>query len=1243
MDDTTGDPISGGKPEHGLDMPPGTPDGESGSTPSRFGSAMPPEHPEGGVPSSDLPSPDSPETAHPSPEVSGQSESTVAAFEAPAGSVPSFGLPIQVSSEDRLDSDSFEEPRQAGADGLYTISPSAAGPAYLASANGIQAEPVQGNPGEPGESSDPGTRIQKETPERTVEDILVEVGIGGKVSPAPITSDAPAPLGTPVPEKGEPYDVLYVGSDTQVDPANSDDVTVLSSGGFMETGTRSPERELPSTDLVSPDMAGGTAANPEADLSPAHETEPVRRAGPRGMLDIGTMLGHFRITKFIGGGGMGRVYEADDTALDRKVAIKVLAEEHTKDKNAVARFLNEAKSAARLNHEHIAQVYFCGQDRGIPFIAFEYVEGENLRSYVVEHGMLDARTAIQFGLQVTGALSHAAANGVIHRDVKPSNIIITPQGKAKLIDMGLARIDHQDGDLTVSGVTLGTFDYISPEQAYDPRNVDVRSDIYSLGCTFFFMMTGRPPFTEGTYFQKLLQRKNHAPPDIRDVVPDTPEDLAAIVRKMMAKNKEDRYLTPDDLVVDLKKVARQLGVATGEPVPRQKGLPKGTKRRIFLRHLPWISAVVLLLAFAGAYYLSGRNGSRYSNLPPSATRHLQPTGVRGQGRAGDGDPPVSPSAPENPQEPRPSFAPSRVAPRGVSSGVGTLAMNAAHSASMPYPHRVQGGMGMAPLSSGDIVGSPEFQNLSPGVVRAAEIAVAPTSDLFSDNWSVLKPPVSGQEPVGAMEPTLPEGTDPVVDGRGKKAGYYATLEEAVAQVVLRSASSPSPMKEATVKIAMQGDLPVSSMTLSDCALRIAPASGYTPRIIFAPSKSAGSDAIALFNLRKARITLVNVAVSFDLNAREFYSDEWSLVRFDPRSSVEVADCSLTIRNESEGKADRHPNAAFFRLRELPPVGARSPRVHRESSPSLVDPYRETQTGGSSGFLSSGERTVAKSALDQTSVHSLLPPGAPSVSLNGSFVRGEAVLLDVRSIPCAGFEVSKSVLAVDSPCVRYDEGGSAPPQDSDRLGFSMSDSLCWCSGSIFEIVHRSLNSDGSDNALAARIYRSLLVLSDRPVGSVEYAIPRGSLPAPAWFMPESIVANASALVHCRGVVGSSGDAPFMGTVPLEGCGVFQEDSSGFAGQGAQTAGGQGMYPYDGNPGQPGGQNDQRPLVLRIPVRLIRACLADRDTMERDLLAPMRKRMEQEPDGFQEMLNNVEEGIADALGRIPGEGRSSPPTG
>ena len=193
------------------------------------------------------------------------------------------------------------------------------------------------------------------------------------------------------------------------------------------------------------------------------------------------------------------------------------------------------------------------------FIAFEFVEGVNLRMLIDRRGKLAVADAVHIILQVATGLAHAAAHGVVHRDVKPSNIIVTPAGRAKIVDMGLAR--HQDGPadgLTQSGVTLGTFDYISPEQALEPRAADVRSDIYSLGCTFYHALTGQPPVPEGTAAKKLHAHQHLPPADPRQFNPDIPETVIAVLGRMMAKDPKDRYQRPEELVHDLLGLARQI-------------------------------------------------------------------------------------------------------------------------------------------------------------------------------------------------------------------------------------------------------------------------------------------------------------------------------------------------------------------------------------------------------------------------------------------------------------------------------------------------------------------------------------------------------------------------------------------------------------------------------------------------------------------------------------------------------------
>jgi serine/threonine-protein kinase len=311
----------------------------------------------------------------------------------------------------------------------------------------------------------------------------------------------------------------------------------------------------------------------------------------------GFELGHFVLQDRIGIGGMGAVFRALDTRLQRIVALKVLGPAQSRDEQSVKRFQNEASAAARLDHDNIARVYFIGEDHGLHFIAFEYITGTNLRDLIRDKGPVSPADAVNYTLQIASALNHTHAASVVHRDIKPSNIIIMPSGRAKLVDLGLARKQNADSahDLTLAGTTLGTFDYISPEQAKDPRSVDVRSDIYSLGCTLYHALTGMPPYPEGTVLQKLLDHQGKDAPDPAQKNPRVPAALSAICQKMMASDPKQRYATPEVLLRDLLPIAHRMGLR-GLPadglVWRNITPPRET---IWQKHFGWVASAVALL------------------------------------------------------------------------------------------------------------------------------------------------------------------------------------------------------------------------------------------------------------------------------------------------------------------------------------------------------------------------------------------------------------------------------------------------------------------------------------------------------------------------------------------------------------------------------------------------------------------------------------------------------------------------
>jgi hypothetical protein len=392
-------------------------------------------------------------------------------------------------------------------------------------------------------------------------------------------------------------------------------------------------REPPAAPDVAPQSV--EADNSAAAGSDATVISVRPPGGPATMAEVGRMLegtdlGPYHLEKFVGGGGMGAVFRALDTTLDRIVAVKVLSHQQSGDEEMLRRFRNEAQSAARLDHENIGRVYAVGSEGGWHYIVFEFIEGTNLRDVVTSTGPFDVARTINVAIQIADALEHAADRDVVHRDIKPSNIIITPAGRARLVDMGLARL-HQvadDQDLTVSGMTLGTFDYISPEQARDPRLADVRSDLYSLGCTIFYMLVGKPPFAQGTMVQKLLQHQQDSPPAIESLRPDVPRQFAAVLDRLMAKDPKDRPQRPAELIADLLGIADTMGIdVTASRPAAMAGVETVVPPvpRSFAANLPWIVPLCCLMAIVlSLWWLSSRSrlGGAAERSPDAAAMEI---------------------------------------------------------------------------------------------------------------------------------------------------------------------------------------------------------------------------------------------------------------------------------------------------------------------------------------------------------------------------------------------------------------------------------------------------------------------------------------------------------------------------------------------------------------------------------------------------------------------------------------------
>jgi serine/threonine protein kinase len=263
----------------------------------------------------------------------------------------------------------------------------------------------------------------------------------------------------------------------------------------------------------------------------------------------GFFLRQYRILDHIGTGGMSTVYLAEHTLMQRLVAIKILPKKKMANSAYIERFVREAQAIAALNHPNIVQAYDIDRYDDMHYIVMEYFEGNNLRQLVDKEGPLPFEDAVSYIRQAAEGLIHAHRIGVIHRDVKPENILANAEGVAKLLDLGLALLKEEgkEGSSSKQDSILGTADYLAPEQAIDSSNIDGRADIYSLGCTLYFCLTGHPPFPFGTIPQRLLAHQRETPASILLDRPDCPDDLIEICARMMAKKPDDRFQTAHDV------------------------------------------------------------------------------------------------------------------------------------------------------------------------------------------------------------------------------------------------------------------------------------------------------------------------------------------------------------------------------------------------------------------------------------------------------------------------------------------------------------------------------------------------------------------------------------------------------------------------------------------------------------------------------------------------------------------------
>ena len=686
---------------------------------------------------------------------------------------------------------------------------------------------------------------------------------------------------------------------------------------------------------------------------------------------------------------MGAVFRATDTRLQRAIALKILAPSLSRDAAAVQRFRNEACAAARLDHENIARVFFIGEDQGLHFIAFEFITGVNLRNLIRERGRIEPDVAVNYVLQIASALRHTSANGVVHRDIKPSNIIITPSGRAKLVDLGLARKESPESaqELTLAGTTLGTFDYISPEQAKDPRNVDVRSDIYSLGCTLYHMLTGEPPYPEGTVLKKLLDHQSGEPPDPAKKNRRVSDELSLIIRRMMASDPKRRYQTPDQLIRDLMLVAGSLGLRGINP----EGLIWLSSQRSmsdFWRQNAGVLAMgallVLIVLGLRQYPMLGTDST--DGLPRSVDTNRNSTGTQ---TTLNTDPTRT-----NNDDPSRAANSSTTSKRTLSNdnhdvtdrtNGSRLVATDDDGPSIPQ-------LRLFPNVPDDVLNHPDVRPLSTHMNRvelppnrSSEVPASPESvsprsdtsttvrstntisngDASRDSAATTdKNPTTTEDPAGVF----------VLATDGSPAKRFPTLEAACAAVADGSA----------IELRYNGRRVEKPFRLSKKNLTIRAGKGFRPAVEFSPSNAASDAHLRLISVSSGPVQIANVG--FEVTVPAFFAiDRISLFSVDRSEQLRLQGVAITLNNPGQ-----RPTALFD--------------LSSEPGQMLAD--MKMSTSG-------------------------MPKDPLKIELTECFVRGNGDLFHVRNTKPGRLSLRDSAVTLDGTLLRV-EGHSEKPAETTRV-------------------------------------------------------------------------------------------------------------------------------------------------------------------------------------------------------------------
>jgi eukaryotic-like serine/threonine-protein kinase len=318
---------------------------------------------------------------------------------------------------------------------------------------------------------------------------------------------------------------------------------------------------------------------------------------------IGTVLsGRYKLEAKLGSGGMSTVYLAKDATLDRAVAVKVMHREMSEQPDQLERFRQEARAVAKLSHPNVVAVIDAGEDGGHPYIVFEYVEGETLKQRIARVGALDTQEALAYAIEIARGLTVAHARNMVHRDIKPQNVLIDAEGRAKLTDFGISRQLEQDG-MTATGRVLGTTDYVAPEQAMG-HPVDIRSDIYSLGVVLYEMLVGQVPFHADSQVGVAMKHVNEELPDVQQRRPEISAAAALVVERATDKDPAQRYQEVgemiDDLSTALEVEAARAGSTTGEATSVLDAVPPPKRKLSGGRRWSWAAIALLVLIAVGA-------------------------------------------------------------------------------------------------------------------------------------------------------------------------------------------------------------------------------------------------------------------------------------------------------------------------------------------------------------------------------------------------------------------------------------------------------------------------------------------------------------------------------------------------------------------------------------------------------------------------------------------------------------------